>query len=203
MFGITNAISNEASDDINQKRFKLACQGDHDAYWALIEPHSGLIYSVAFGILKDHEQSQDIMHEVFIRAFKSINNLRNAKRITPWLYTMTKNVCYDLIRKNVRADLKKSDVIYAQPKVVPIHEVLIKEEELKLLQTALNSLPEPFRIIIGMKYMNQYSCKEIAGALDISVEAVKSRLFEARKLLAKRMDEVQSHPQSVNGGIQR
>jgi len=210
MIGLMTKISDTSPEDLLQIRFKKALRGDQDSFWALIEPHSGLIYSVAFGILKDPEQAQDILHEVYIEAFKSISNLRKANRLPAWLHSLTRNLCYNIIRKSIRAEQGKVQVLRARPKVVPIDEVLIKEEELKQLQIALGELPESFRIILGMKYMNQknfshcYSCKEIAGILDISVEAVKSRLFEARKLLAIRMSENQKQPQSlIKGGIKR
>ncbi len=202
MIGLINAVVERGPDNSLQKRFKKACQGDNDSFWALIEPYSGLIYSVAFGIMKNHEQSQDILHEVYIRSFKSLSNLRNPNRLTSWLYTMTRNICYDILRKNIRIDKGKAQVVDAQPKVVSIHEVLIKEEDLKQLQVALEKLPEPFRVILGMKYMNHFSCKYIADILDISVEAVKSRLFEARKLLLAKIQEMRKQPKSFqNGGI--
>jgi RNA polymerase sigma-70 factor (ECF subfamily) len=181
-------------------RFQKVLQGDPDAFWALIEPYSGLIYSVALGILKDPDLAQDILHEVYVKSFHSINNLRNPERLASWLHTLTKNLCYDFVRKQSIPDRKKADIYEHRTRVVPIYEVLIKEEELKNLEQGLALLPEPFRIILGMKYMNRMKCKEIAHILDISAEAVKSRLFEARRLLAHKMAESQSMKKSSQNG---
>ena len=80
----------------------------------------------------------------------------------------------------------------------------MKEEQLQQLEKALVTLPEPFRIILSMKYMNHYSYKQIAAVLDISIEAVKSRLFEARKLLARRMKSLERQSNhATNGGAEK
>jgi len=184
--------------------FRKAVCGDSDAYWQLIEPFSGLIYSVALGILKDPELAQDILHEVYVKAFHSLGNLLSPQSISSWLHSITRNLCYERLRKRGRLDKKKKQIFNHKPRVVPIQEILIKEEELQLLQKALDSLPEPFRVILGMKYMNRLKCKEIAGILDISEQAVKSRLFEARKLLARRMTKHKKSMRSEqNGGLRK
>jgi RNA polymerase sigma-70 factor (ECF subfamily) len=197
--------SNWEEEQTIRKRFQKAVQGDPDAFWALIEPYSGLVYSVAFGIIKDPELAQDMLHEVYVKSFHSLNNLRSPDRIASWLHSMTRNLCYDFLRKQSMVESKKSQVYHHHAPVVPIYDVLTRKEELKQLGQALSSLPEPFRVILGMKYMNRLSCKDIAHTLDISVEAAKSRLFEARHLLSKRMLEVQETKQSHlnNGGLQR
>ncbi len=191
MSGLSGDAETADSERILRLRFKKAVAGDVDAFWALIEPYSGLIYSVAFGILKDPERAQDILHDAYLKAFRSLNNLRNPGLLASWLHSLTRNLCYEVLRKDARAERKKIEVFRHRPRVVPIYEVLVKEEELRQLQKALATLPEPFRIVLGMKYMNRYSCKEIAEVLDISIAAVKSRLFEARKLLAHRMTELE------------
>ena len=85
--------------------------------------------------------------------------------------------------------------------VVRVSEMARKEKWLNQMEDSMQHLPEPFRVILGMKYMNSYSCRQIAEILDISVPAVKSRLFEARKLLARRMgDQDQTSRHAADGG---
>lgn len=179
--------SSAPQDEVFQIHFNKAANGDEESFWVLIEPYGGLIYSVAFGILNDPEQAQDILHEAYISAFHSLNSLRNPNRLAAWLYSLTRNLCYNTLTKKSLANQRVSEIGRYQPRVIPINEVLVKEEELRQLEKAICALPEHFRIILGMKYMNNYTYKEIAKALDISIETVKSRLYEARKLLTRRM----------------
>ena len=192
------------SDEAMRLRFKRAAEGDQDSFWALIEPYGGLIYSVAFGIMKDSERAQGILHEVYIAAFHSLDNLRNPGRLGAWLYTITRNLCYDILRKEKRIREKKGDYYRSRPRVIPINEVLVQKEEFRLLGEAVLTLPEHFRVVLGLKYMNQYSCRDISEVLNISIEAVKSRLFEARKLLRRRMEKFEGTSESVfNGGVEK
>ncbi|MCX7767064.1 MAG: RNA polymerase sigma factor, partial [Candidatus Sumerlaeia bacterium] len=138
---------------------------------------------------------------VYLEAYRSLGNLRNPGKLSSWLNTLTHNLCYESLRKKTRARQKMGEVFLQRPRVMLVYEVLVKEEELKQLESALNALPEPFRVIIALKYMNQYSCAEIANILGISIAAVKSRLFEARKLLASKMTAVITPKNlNVNGG---
>jgi RNA polymerase sigma-70 factor (ECF subfamily) len=75
--------------------------------------------------------------------------------------------------------------------VVVVAEIREREAWLERMEGEIRRLPEPFRIILGLKYLNESSCREIAEILGLSVPAVKSRLFEARKLLRKRMEEAE------------
>jgi RNA polymerase sigma-70 factor (ECF subfamily) len=162
----------------------------------------GLIYSIALGIMKDPERARDILHESYVKAFKTLNNLRDPLRLASWLHSMVTHLCYDVLRRDALEAQGSVEVMSRTPKVVPIDKVLIKEEELRCLECALSTLPEPFRVILSMKYMNRYSCQEIAGTLGLAVGTVKSRLFEARKLLMRRMAEVENaRSTNLRGGL--
>jgi len=198
--------SSDTSRGRNEERiiqlFRKAVRSDRDAFWQLIEPMGGLIYSIALGIMKDPERARDILHESYVKAFKTLNNLRDPLRLASWLHSMVTRLCYDVLRRDAREAHGRVEVMSHTQRVVPIDKVLIKEEELGCLEDALSTLPEPFRVILSMKYMNQYSCQEIAGAIGIAVGTVKSRLYEARKLLARRMAEVENaHCSNMRGGL--
>ncbi len=162
-----------------------ARQGDRDACWRLIGPHRGLVYATAFGMLKNIEQAEDLLHEVLVQATASIGGLRNPSRLPGWLHTMTRNMAMDLIRREQRRRQAHAGAA-RQATVLPVADWTEKEHWLVTMEEAIHELPEPFRVVLALKYMNDYSCAQIAGILDLSVPAVKSRLFEARKLLRKK-----------------
>lgn len=177
--------------------FKRAKKGDSDAFWTLVSPYRGLIYSVALGILKDSERAEDQLHDVLVTAFKSLANLRDVAKLPSWLHSLTRFRTMELIRKEqrLRGALHQPG---AMAPVVSVNELAEKEKWLTHMEDALNHLPEPFRVILGMKYMNDYSCKEMADILDISIPAVKSRLFEARKLLRKMTEALAGKESETN-----
>lgn len=164
---------------------RKAMNGDVDAFWELIQPYERTIYAVALGILRDPEKAQDIVHDVYLRAFSTLGNLRSPEKLAGWLYTMTRNIAHEHQRKE-RRDEKLPQVMPAQF-VISVPDMLIREEELQALEAAMQTLPEAHRIVLGMKYMSSMSCREIAETLGIGLEAAKSRLFEARRVLRVRL----------------
>jgi RNA polymerase sigma-70 factor (ECF subfamily) len=165
-----------------QSLYDRACAGDGDAYWQLVLPHRGLIYAVAFGLVRSHERAEDLLHDVLVHAFRTLPNLREVDRLPSWLYTVARNRILDALRRESRTRRVMAASAH-EPRVIPMGERLEKEAWLTTMETAMEGLPEPFRLILAMKYMNHYKIDQIAEMLDITPAAAKSRLFHARKLL--------------------
>lgn len=171
---------------VQVEHYEEAAAGDREAFWRLVSPYRGLVYSVAYGILKDPEKAEDLLHEVLVKAYQALPNLRDPKKLSSWLYSMTRFQCNELMRKEKR---RRKLIERSGPtlnRVVPVGEWREKEQWLTMMEEALLELPEPFRVILAMKYTNDASCRDIGDTLGISIPAVKSRLFEARKLLRKK-----------------
>ena len=162
-----------------------AVQGDANAFWQLVRPHERLLFSVAFGVVRDGDEAQDVVQDTYLRAFSTLGSLREPGKIGGWLVAMARNIAFEHVRKNDRQHRTHS--AYRHPEIVPVSDLLIAEEESAALDAAFKHLPEVHRVVLSLKYMNNLSCKEIAEALGIGVEAAKSRLFEARKALRARL----------------
>lgn len=169
-----------------------ALEGDTTAFWQLAERHQRMIYATAFGILRDHDMASDVVHDVYIRAFSTLGNLRSPDALGAWLHKMARNMSYEKLRKAGRLEREAERAL--PPLVISVPDLLIREEELRLLEQALNELPENHRIVLGFKYMDHMSCRQIAETLDIGIEAAKSRLFEARRALRARMMAAEEPP---------
>ncbi|MCB2156390.1 RNA polymerase sigma factor [bacterium] len=163
-----------------------AVEGDTKAFWKLVRPCERTIHAVAYGVTGDPEMTRDIAHDTFVRAFSTLGNLRSESRLSSWLYSMARNIAHEHLRKAERG--RRALANQPAPEVISVPEMLVEKERLRQLEEALHSLPEPHRVVLGLKYMNNMSCREIADALDIGLEAAKSRLFEARKVLRARME---------------
>lgn len=170
--------------------YRRAESGDPDAFWSLVTPHEGKVHAVAYGMTRDVERARDIAHDTFLRAFSTLGNLRSPAKVGSWLCSMARNIAREQGRREMRHD--KAVAQAPEAPVIPISDVMIEAQEFEHLSLVLESLPEPHRVVLSMKYMDDLSCKEIADALEIGVEAAKSRLFEARRLVKLRMEELHS-----------
>ncbi|HNY26702.1 MAG TPA: RNA polymerase sigma factor [Candidatus Sumerlaeota bacterium] len=176
--------------EVDPQLFHRACRGDREAFWHLMLPFRGLVYSVALGMCGNDEQAQDHLHDVLLLAYRSISNVREPQHLGSWLHSVTRNHILDVMRREQRLRAVTRDLApdEAGAEVLPFFAVADREASLGRLEAAMARLPEPFRVVLGMKYMNQYSYRQIAEILGLSAEAVKSRLFEARKLLRKQTE---------------
>jgi len=179
---------NPTLDDITRDALlRRALDGDASAFWRLIEPHRQMIFATSLGVTRDPEKAEDIAHDVYIRAFSTLGNLRTNSRLAGWLHTMARNISYEHLRKSDRDARFAEKPQPSPPPVISVPDMLVREQDLSLLGDAMADLPEPHRIVLGFKYLNNMSCREISDTLGIGVEAAKSRLFEARKALRARM----------------
>lgn len=168
-----------------ERLLRQALDGDTTAFWELIRRHERMVFAVAVGVTRDGEVAAEVAHDVYLRAFSTLGNLRSAGALGSWLCTMTRNMAHERHRKESRQD--KIAQTMPPERIVSVPDLLIAEQELAHMASAMEQLPESHRIVLGLKYMNGMKCQEIAETLGIGVEAAKSRLFEARKALRARM----------------
>jgi RNA polymerase sigma-70 factor (ECF subfamily) len=176
---------------VDEALFRQAVAGDSRAFWELVSPFRRLVYSVAWGILRDQDRTEDVVQDTLVRAWTTLGSLQSPQKLSGWLYVMARNVAYEQIRQSE----KQNRIAERNPEPIaePVSDSLEADEQILLMRVALSQLPEQHRVVIAMKYLEEASCKEIADRLEIGVEAAKSRLFEARKLLRNRMESLEKH----------
>ena len=90
------------SPELAEALFAKAVAGDSEAFWELVSPYRGLIYSVALAMLKDPERAEDQLHDVLVTAFRSLSNLRDIRKLASWLYSMSRYRALEFIRREQR-----------------------------------------------------------------------------------------------------
>jgi RNA polymerase sigma-70 factor (ECF subfamily) len=163
------------------------CHGDMDAFSVLISKYSNAVYGVAYGKLGDFHIAQDIAQEVFVKTFRKLPGLKEPEKLSSWLYAVTTRECMDWFRSN------KKKTVYELMEQMEVSELESTEDKLlrKELQQdvwkALNTLSEANRIVTILFYIDNYKVREIADFLDLSIEAVESRLRRSRTILKREM----------------
>ncbi len=148
--------------------------GDGDAFGALVCRYQGLVIARAYGVLQDRGEAEDAAQEAFLRAFRSLRQLREPAAFAPWLLQTVLNVARRAASKRGRqpAALLDSD---APDRRVPHPEVI----------EAVAALPEGYRQVIHLHYSQGRSCEEIARLLGLQIGSVTSRLTRARQMLRR------------------
>lgn len=167
-------------------------RGDEWAFQLLVRRFRRKLFSIAFGITLDAEESQDIVQEVFLQVYQRIGNFRGDASLTTWLHRITVNRCLNWKRRWARR-LKwlhvSSDNAVDQPGKEPESDLPSPESRVAGAQTrqqiddALKKLPEQARTVFVLRELEGLSYEAIADAVGIKLGTVRSRLFNARKRL--------------------
>lgn len=166
-----------ASNDIGSDQVNYTMMTKKRKYALLIEAHSQDLYRYALWLCKDKNMAEDVMQEAFLRAWKSLDSLREAKAAKGWLFTIFRR---EHARQFERKQFKYNDV-ESMDTIAGSELGYDDRPEAFALRNALKVLPTEYREPLEMQVLGGFSCIEIANILDISSSAVMTRLFRARK----------------------
>jgi RNA polymerase sigma-70 factor (ECF subfamily) len=146
---------------------------------------SSLAFRVAYGVLRHREDAEDVAQEAFVRAHRSLGQLRDRERFRAWLVRMTWRLAIDRLRADKRRAIREMTV-EAEPGVTA-EQLASAQERARRLWAAIDELPEKLRIALVLASMEGHDVAEVGRLLDIPEGTVKSRLFLARKQLAEKL----------------
>ncbi len=159
---------------------------DFISFKDIMKRYQGRLFAVCYGILQNREDAKDALQEVLISAFKGIKNFRKESGIYVWLYRMAVNKSLDIVRKRVR--MKRTLSKYEERRV-EYEDDYLKLEIKDALRNAMESLPVKLKAAVVLREIENLSYKEIAKILNCSIGTVMSRIYNARKLMAKKLKE--------------
>jgi RNA polymerase sigma-70 factor (ECF subfamily) len=170
--------------------------GDKEAFEELVRRHQHRVFGVAGGILHRREDVEDIAQQVFVKAYFSLKRFDQRAAFSTWLYKITVNECWDLLRKKkVRPLLYESDLSEEQARQFSATErldsgaqdVSDKLEAQEQVERLLQGLDERDRMMLILKEVEGFAIDEIAEILDLNANTVKVRLFRARRRIVNRV----------------
>ena len=146
---------------------------------------SSLAFRVAYGVLRRREDAEDVAQEAFVRAHRSIAQLRDRESFRAWLVRMTWRLAIDRLRTDKRRAIRELTV-EIEPGLTT-EELASAQERKRRLWAAIDELPEKLRMTIVLASIEGHDVADVGRLLDIPEGTVKSRLFLARKALAEKL----------------
>jgi len=175
---------------------RRAQHGDKQAFEVLVVKHQGRVFAVARGILRNREDVEDIAQQVFLKAYFSLKRFDQRAAFSTWLYKITVNECWDLLRKRkVRPLVFESELTEEQAHIYQSTEqksefapdVSEQMETRQQLDRWLDCLEERDRAMLVLKEVQGFTVEEIAEIMGINGNTVKVRLFRARQKIAEKI----------------
>lgn len=162
-------------------------QGREDAFEELVRRHRKAVLNLVYRYLGDPGSAEDVAQDVFLKVYRARASYQPAAKFTTWLYRITVNHCLNEIRgRKSRNPLPMEDVLEESSAVMP-DDGMRQAEVREAVRHAIDSLPDNQRIAVVLSRFHEQSYDEIAEAMGVSLEAVKSLLFRARENLKEKL----------------
>ncbi|KLK89682.1 RNA polymerase sigma factor [Microvirga vignae] len=177
---------------------------DGAAVRLIMQRHNRRLYRVARSVLKDDAEAEDVVQETYVRAFTHLDGFRGEAQLSTWLTRIALNEALGrLRRRRIVVDLKDIDAINDQGEARVIYlpsarqdsdpeAATARAEVRRLLERAVDQLPDPFRAVFVLRDIEEMSTEETATHLGLRPETVKTRLHRARRLLRQSLDRTLS-----------
>ena len=168
--------------------------GDELAFRELVERYQTKIFSIIYGILRNHNDAEDIAQQVFSKVYFSIRNFDFRSSLLTWIYKITVNECYDYLRKKrVRRLVYESDFSQeesqrmeaSEPAVDPARPADERLAQRDLAVKLLSKVSEEDRSLILLKEVEGHSVEELAQMTGMNENTIKVKLFRTRQKLLK------------------
>ncbi|OUP27069.1 RNA polymerase sigma factor [Faecalibacterium sp. An192] len=171
-----------------------AKSGDQQAMEQLYEMTYSRVYCTIQVMVKDEQETLDLLQDSYIKAFKHLNQFEGGEKFLPWMQQIARNTAKDWLKKkhpafftDLRGEKETEWESPAEEQIMDANDgswpekVLDREETARLIREILDGLPEDQRVVIEMFYYEELSVKQIALTMGLSESAVKSRLFYGRR----------------------
>ena len=151
----------------------------------LVRDHASAVLGLCITYVKNFHDGEDIMQDVFLKAFTRIGTLRDHTRARQWLLKIARRMCIDHYRKRrVRRPIAEADAVAARS--------YSGDEHTTRVHAAVSRLPDSYREAISLYYLDGRDCAGVALSLGISNSAVRRRLTRARLMLHELLVEDKS-----------
>lgn len=187
----------------DEELVEMAKAGDDEAFGILVQRYQDRIYNLTYRYVNNEEDALDLTQDTFLKAFTKLKHFRGNSKFYTWLYRIAVNVCIDFQRRQHLTvvhwdDLRPLEFTSVEsnepvePFELPDHQgqperELLVSELRQRVREAIDELPQHLRVVIILREYEDLSYDEIARIVGCRVGTVKSRLFQAREMLKKKL----------------
>jgi RNA polymerase sigma-70 factor (ECF subfamily) len=170
----------EDHQDIHREIIELSKDGNPRAQFQLYKLYSKAMFNICVRMLNSREEGEDLLQESFTDAFMKLNSFRYESSFGAWLKRIVINKCINHIQK------KKVDLVYPEKQVEPDHaeesvDYRQIEMDVRKIHSAMESLPDGYRVIFSLYALEGYDHSEISQILGISESTSKSQYLRAKQ----------------------
>ena len=171
--------------------------GDERAYVELVNRYKDKLLNFVFQFLGDLEQAEDVVQDTMIRLYEKKHYYKEIAKFSTWIYTIARNLANTELRKRKRrkttylSQMSKEERQYEIPAVQDdVDQSLHNEFVNDRIQSAINNLPEHFKLVIILRDIQELSYDDISNIVEVPLGTVKSRINRARIQLQAELQDL-------------
>ena len=166
---------------------KLAAKGDTEAFGELVDRYWDKITALVYQKLGRFPEVEDVVQETFIKAYDCLEQLRKPGNFAAWLYQIASKLCIDQLRRKHRRNVSLDEMREKDRQFKAVENEVTASGLFDYVLEAVGSLPEKYRIVVTLRFMQGMSCNEIASHLGMPAGTVRNRLFRANAILKEKL----------------
>lgn len=168
---------------------------DHEAFGQLIDRHATAIVNLAYRMVGNRAEAEDLAQETFLSAFKALSTFRAESKFSTWLYRIASNKCKDWLRVKrpgqAQHDVDVEEVldVHVAEERTPEH-LLSQQQVAQELEQAIQRLPPLYREAFVLKHIEGLSYEEMQDILGVNGDTLKMRVYKGRLQLSRELAEL-------------
>ena len=183
-------VLNEYSILDDHSLVKMVIEGDSIAFDTLFARHRDMIYATLLKFTGNSDDVEDLMQEAFMKAYLKIGLYNPKYDFGAWIYTIARNTFVDFSRTQKSSALNSQSLPLessnsTQPSVLTPEDYIINAQQRAQIERYIAMLPEDYRQLFELRFIDEYSYEEIAEKLDMKLGTVKTRIFRVRNMMCR------------------
>ena len=176
---------------------RLAVYGETWAFGRLVERYGGRIFGRIRRVVKQPEEAEDLVQEIFLQAYRRLGQLRDGRRFSGWLLKIADNAAFRW-RQRRMVQIRFEQLLTAEWGEHAVDESEAEREARMVVRQAIRQLSDAHRDVIEHHYFKGHSYAETAQQLGLEMNTVRSRLQKARQRIRKEMSEMKAIGQTYD-----
>ena len=163
-------------------------RGEKESYGELVNRHKDFVFTIAYRILNEREDAEEVAQEAFIKAYQALSSFKKESLFSTWLYRIVFNTAISY--KKRRKETHPIEIVKHEIYKSEYQSVLEMEDKRKYIQEAIKRLVPLDAAVITLFYLKEMSLEDVALTTGLNISNVKVRLHRARKRLATEMKNI-------------
>lgn len=164
-------------------------RGSQNAFRVLVQTHMKQAYDVAYGILGDHDDADDVAQEAFVNVHRSLDRFRGEAEFATWLFRIVKNCALNRLKQKKRKQRREVELAFADREITTINAGVKDAEDPRIhVERALHELPTLQRAVVMLRHINGLSTQQVSKILNCSEGTVKTHLYRGLKKMRVKLE---------------